>query len=265
MTHLCKICNNEGRENTWVPVPISNFEAIISRKISGGSPKEVSSIREGRIHTETIISSTNYEYGLRKNICYSLQHLEYILTANSQLQLTTVLTFQNYKMFIVVSASVVEGILYHELKNQNLVTKSNLNSLGKTSSQRKFYDRLHTFVTEIFEHVDDHEEEMTFDQMIKKVESKKLLGGDHQIYSDIDALKKLRNKIHIHLARSRHETDYNSFNSKKLDFAKSTLLNVFKVYFNLTSKEIDNSFTFLKLPDNGDSLTIDEAQELGFI
>lgn len=265
MSHLCKTCNKEGRENTWVPKPLSGFECIISRKISGGSPKEVTSIREGKIHTETVTSPTNYEYGLRKNICYSLQHLEYLLESNNQLQLTTVLTFQNYKTFIIVSASIVEGILYHELKNQDLFNKSNLNSLGKTSSQRKFYDKLHTFVTEIFEHVDIHEEEMTFDQMISKVEAKHLLGEDHQIYSDIDTLRKLRNKIHIHLAGTRHETDYNSFNYKKLELAKTTLLNLLSIYFSLTDQEKNTTFSFLSPPEQENMLTLDEAQELGFI
>jgi hypothetical protein len=265
MAHLCKICNREGRENTWVPTPVSNFESILSRKIPGVSPREITSIREGRIHTETIISPTNYEYGLRKNICYSLQHLEYILTANSQLQLTTVLTFQNYKTFVIVSASIVEGILFHELKSKSLHSKNILRSLGKTSSQKKIYDKLHTFVTEIFEHIDAYDEDMTFDQMLSKVESKKLLGENHQIYSDINALRKLRNKIHIHLAGSRQETDYNTFNYRKLDFAKSTLLSVLKIYFSLTPQEVDSTFLFLKPPNNGDNLTIDEAQELGFI
>lgn len=264
MPQLCRICNKKDKGVVWLPTTMNNFEVIISKKISGESPKESTFVAGGKMLTSVTASPRNYEYGLRKNICYSLQYLEYLLATNNQLYLTPVLTFQNYKTFIIVSASVVEGILYHELKIKNLQSKDNWNSLGKTSSQKKVHEKLHQFVTEIFEQVDQHDKSMTFDQIIDKVETKKLLGEtDEKIYCDINALRKLRNKIHIHLTTSRHDTDYNSFNSEKLDFAKNTLLNVLRMYFCLTDEEVQDTFSFL-LPERKD-LTAEEAEGLEFI
>lgn len=264
MTQLCKICNKDGREAPWLPISLTNIESILLRKIPGNSPQDYYPIKNGKIERMTLPTPNSYEYGLRKNICYSLQYLEYLLCTDNQLHLTSVLTFQNYKTFIIVSAGIVEGILYHELKSNGINKKSDLNSLGKTSVQKTLYGKLHTFVTEIFEHSEKlHEEDMTFDQMISIVESKKLLGEDHQIYSDINALRKLRNKIHIHLAKTRHETDYNSFDYKKLYFAKDTLLDVLIKYFSLSKDEVENHFSFLST--NDESLTLEEAQDLGII
>ena len=57
---------------------------------------------------------------------------------------------------------------------------------------------------------------MTFESMIQKVESNKLLGVDHEIYKKLQFLRKLRNRVHLHLMEDEGNTDWTSFN--KSDF-----------------------------------------------
>jgi len=60
--------------------------------------------------------------GLRKNISYSLQHLEFIHRCGEDLNLTSVLWTQNAKTFIIVACSIMEALFFicfdHEVKLQ---------------------------------------------------------------------------------------------------------------------------------------------------
>jgi len=88
----------------------------------------------------------------------------------------------------------------------------------------------------------EKELDMTLDQMINKAESKHLLGKEHEIYGNLNILRKLRNKVHLQLAQSRVDTDYNSFDDQKLKLAKKTLLSIMKDYFELNEVEVNNYF-----------------------
>jgi len=59
-------------------------------------------------------------------------------------------------------------------------------------------------------------EEMSFDVMIRKAESKKILGSDHSIYAKLQYLRGLRNKVHLHVIDEPTDTDWNAFQHRHL-------------------------------------------------
>ena len=63
-------------------------------------------------------------------------------------------------------------------------------------------------------------------RMIKRVEKKKLLGIDGKIYKNLNYLRKLRNKVHIHGVESRFDTDWNAFGDNEFQQSKNVLLAV---------------------------------------
>ena len=52
---------------------------------------------------------------------------------------------------------------------------------------------------------------MNFDAMLKKAENKKILGSDESIYEKLKNLRKLRNRVHLHLIDKPADTDWNAF------------------------------------------------------
>ena len=69
---------------------------------------------------------------------------------------------------------------------------------------------------------------MTFDQLIKKIESKKLFGQNFQIYFKLKPLRQLRNKIHIHDSENSGDTDWYNFNQTEYKLIKEVLFEILK-------------------------------------
>ena len=87
---------------------------------------------------------------------------------------------------------------------------------------------------------------MTFDQMSKKVESKKLLGYSFGFYSKINRLRQLRNKIHIHSSDNSLDTDWYNFSRKEYSLIREVLYSVLiSEIFEYDNKDI---FKFLVIP-----------------
>ncbi len=229
MKLLCNQCNKVDGNSKWLPISIDNYSNIIARKIS--------------------LDERSYRYSLNKNICYNLQYLQYLVECFDQIYLTSVLYTLNVKMFVIVAASIMEAILYHEIIDKNLQNKSIWYLIKKIiSNESKIKEEEIRLETHIFHRSIEKNEEMTFDQMLSKAESKLLLGEDHNIYAKIKILRKLRNKVHLHLTDSRYDNDYANFNFEQLDLAKKTLLDIFEIYFSLSKEEINTTFSFLKIP-----------------
>lgn len=230
MKMLCKKCNLQKDNEKWLPTPVETYSDIVSRKISA--------------------VDTDYRKALNKNICYNLQYLEYISECITQLYFTSSIYTQNVKTFVIVSASIIEGILYHELKSNNFHSKTIWNYIKDIISETKIFEKEIRLETKTFEKLPFEKDlDMTFDQMINKIESKKLLGENHDIYAKINIIRQLRNKVHIHIARSSLESDYNSFDFEKLNLVKKTLHEILNYYFHLTDIENSEIFQYLKAED----------------
>lgn len=230
MKILCKKCNSQADNERWLPTPVDSYEIIVSRKIP--------------------LSDSDYRKALNKNICYNLQYLEYISECTNQLYLTSSLYTQCVKTFVIVAASIIEGILYHELKSNGLNSKSFWNYIKDVISETKIFDRDIRMETKTFEKLSTEKDlDMTFDQMLNKVEAKKLLGKGHDVYAKINIIRKLRNKIHIHIGKSGFDSDYNSFDFEKLNLAKETLHEILTFYFQLNEDEERDIFKYLVIEE----------------
>lgn len=176
--------------------------------------------------------------GLRKNIVYSFQYLEYldfILSDNNKyLRITEVLKSQIIKTFIITSISIIEGILYH-LLCENPKTKDKWNttewkSIRKTPTNPfNIKSKSFKIENELFVKSDERmEKNVTLDQMIKIVKNKKLLGDNSKLYGELKELKNLRNRVHPYLAKTGWETDYMQFNMEDIQKAKNTIRDTLK-------------------------------------
>lgn len=73
--------------------------------------------------------------------------------------------------------------------------------------------------------------EIKFQWLLKKVESKNIYPAlEHDNFAKIKGLQRLRNKLHLHLANSPEQSDYNSFSVTDINFANDVLLNVLDHY-----------------------------------
>ena len=162
---------------------------------------------------------------IRKNIAYNLQYIEFLNQIIIDIKLTEVLWTQNVKSFVIYGASVVEAIFNFLILSSNQGKKINYKTISSFESNEYILDskKYKNDIT-ILEKVDiPINTQMTFDQMAKKVESKKLLGENFTNYSRIKPLRQLRNKIHIHDADHSDDTDYYNFNYSEFTLIKEVL------------------------------------------
>ena len=226
-----------------------------------------------------------YHEALTSNICYNLQYLEsldFLLSNKNQyLKLTTVLQKQTIKTIVITTTGIIEGILYYlivtrgepastdwklvmkiqntkrhtsgkeyMIKNELLVRENDEweSVMGVISGTKKHSNGKHYKIeSEIFVKLENAiQTEMSLDQMIKKARSKKLLGEDGEIYDDIDKLRKSRNKVHIRIIEERSDTDWKSFDEKRLILSKKVLSNVLKEVGIFTDDQLSQqAFSYL--------------------
>ena len=227
MKCLCRKCAQEEGNEFWNPCSIEKYGEIITRKISR--------------------YSKDYKYALYKNVCYNLQCLEMFTKILDECALTSVLSQQLYKLFVIISASIIEGIFYHELKKKNLISKQKGEKIKIFEGSKKISDKNTIFeINAYIKTGNERETELTFDQMLGIIEAQHIMGSDVELYKKANYLRKIRNKIHLHLARNSMDTDYNSVGKDQYEVARKTLFGVFKSYFSLSKNEIDETFCWLK-------------------
>ena len=164
------------------------------------------------------------------NIAYNLQYLEflnYLLTEKEKNLHATVLS-QTQKTFIITGMSVIEAILWYVLRKNGMKKTDEWEEVKKLSPhQFKEGETEFLMQTTILKKRDEPiEVEMPLDSMIKRVESKKLLGVDHQVYRNLNYLRQLRNKVHIHAVQNDQDTDWYLFDSREFKLMKKVLLSV---------------------------------------
>lgn len=148
---------------------------------------------------------------IRKNIAYNLQYLEYIEQTLEELSLSTVLTKQTYKSYIIVAIGVVESLLYF----------LNTAAGGK---------------------------EKNFSEILKRLKPTAFFRTDKQLYDDLQRFRKLRNKVHLHEFRDDLTTDYASFGDGEFNQMRKTLYKLVKKGKLGLPDEMLDSFGFLNRP-----------------
>jgi hypothetical protein len=198
----------KGSKETWYPAPIHYLEG----------------------HLCVLIKPNNYfqenqTKPLKKNIAYSLQYVEFLDQLLKDVKLSSVLETQNIKSFVVYGASIIEALFYYIVISNGQGAQTEWKSSKKLKSNQyevkgdRFYNE-----TELLIKVSPPIMiEMKFDQMCKKVESKKLIGDVGGLYTEISRIRKLRNRIHIQGIEHSTDTDWWTFNKDEFQLMRRVL------------------------------------------
>lgn len=164
-------------------------------------------------------------HGQLSNIAYNLQYLEFLDHQVHHNYLHASVGTITHKMIVVTGMSIVESVLFGTLSKLGLVGVNEWVPIHKDIGRTQSVDGMLLRIITITEQKLDVPipKSLTLDQMVKKVEKRKLIGLDQQSFSDLSRLRKLRNKIHIHDVPSRQDTDWNSFGLKESNLIKSVL------------------------------------------
>ncbi|PKB43616.1 hypothetical protein AX016_1820 [Cellulophaga sp. RHA19] len=195
-----------GHEERWYPIPIHKIKNHFSKYVID----------------EELCPDSKY---IIANISYNIQYIQYLRKTLNELNLSEVLQIQTIKSFIVISTSIIEAIFYLICCNENLRKKiiwKEFKTIGK--SEFLLDGKKLKSETKLFEkNADSGFESLTFDQMIKKIETKKILKQENQFFKDLNHLRKLRNKIHLQETKTIGKTDYNSFWRPEYNLSKKNL------------------------------------------
>ena len=220
-----------SEKDTWYPNSISILENYLSSLIKPNDYFDISKCK-----------------GIRKNLAYNLQYIEFLDRVIKDVKLSSVLYTQNFKIFLIVGSSIIESIFHYLVVSNGHAKTTNLKEVESYES-RDYIIGSKTFKnkTQIYLKLNiPINVEMTFDQMSKKVESKKLLGDSFGFYSKINPLRQLRNKIHIHSSDNALDTDWYNFSRKEYSLIREVLYSVLiSEIFEYDHKDI---FKFLDIP-----------------
>lgn len=181
------------------------------------------SINSLEIHLTCLIKENKFlphskVYPLRKNIAYSFQYIEFLNKIRTEIYMTDVLFTQNIKSILVHGTTVIEAIFYYLIEANGFANETNWIEIKRSKTPEYEFKgvNIKNEVIVFEKTTNPIKTLMSFDQMSKKVESKILLGKNYKYYRRISALRKLRNKIHIHDTEHNFDTDWNNFNYKEL-------------------------------------------------
>lgn len=153
------------------------------------------------------------------NIAYALQYIDHLLGTLADPDLRPTIHSQTCKSVVLAGMGIVEAILWYLVKAAGQANASNWREvekqLGKPFARFGTTMRIDTLVLEQVSPPDP--EEMTLDTLIKKVQSKKLLGlADDNVYATLKYLRQLRNRIHIHDVDTDDDTDWYKFTGREV-------------------------------------------------
>lgn len=125
--------------------------------------------------------------GLLNNICYNLQYLEFLEKEFTELEVSSVIDVMLVKSYVLTTGSIIEGLF------GNLIQQRGWTLSPETRKERSIPPK--SFVEKI----------AIIEEQCRKNNS------DASVLSDIDKLRKLRNRIHLQTSKSITDHDYNAF------------------------------------------------------
>lgn len=224
-------------EGFWCPNGVDDFRSLLRR----GMPKE-KVIRHDRAFVT--------------NIAYNFQYLEFLNHLLTENQLHVIVRQQTQKTFVITGMSIIEAILWYVLRKAGMQKMENWDEIQKLETPSFMNGASkHRIINTIIKKRDKPVEvEMSLDAMIKKVESKKLLGLSHEVYGKLKHLRKLRNRVHIHTVAFDHDTDWYKFSDKEVRLMKKVLHSVLSSELFKPEKEHKYLLEHLKVEESADQL-----------
>lgn len=183
----------KGEDGNWLPTSIDRLDSLLSNRIFGGGYGHI--------------------YALRRNIAYNLQHVQYLEQTIIDLKLTTVLLTQTWKTQIIVGCGIVESLLHYLIMvsgNQASIDWEVTQEF--TGVNKKINNKMYRVDSVIKEKRENPKPvPMTFDAMLKKAESKRLIGNAQALYGKLKRLRPLRNRVHLQEIAQPVDHDFNAF------------------------------------------------------
>ncbi|HIF9392171.1 TPA: hypothetical protein ACX6SB_000035 [Photobacterium damselae] len=213
--------------NKFVPVRVQHYHDYLQR----GLPGKV---------------FIKYRRAYIRNICYSLQYMEYLKKTLHEIPYPLVEN-QLTKTFIITGCSAIESILWMLLKGNNINRKMQWLELQRRETNR-FVDEGKEFKFEVahYRKLDEPADvEMKFVDMCKVAEKSKVLGVNSDVYAKLNRLRKLRNRIHIHAVQHDRDNDFWVFSAEDLALMESVLAAVLKSTIFEPHPNYDNIFYWL--------------------
>ncbi|WEJ99483.1 MAG: hypothetical protein P0Y59_21635 [Candidatus Sphingomonas phytovorans] len=177
------------------------------------------------------------------NIAFALQYLDHLLQTIAAPDVRITIHSQTCKSIVMCGMGIVEAILWFGVKKAG---QANTSSWQESSKQTgtpfdRFGKRLRIDSILMEEVSPPQHEEMTLDTLIKKVESRGLLGlSDHRVYGTLKALRQLRNRVHIHDVGTADDTDWYKFTGREVVMLLNCLNAIFSTnLFNPEPHHID--------------------------
>jgi len=172
-------------------------------------------------------NNTANKYQIKSNFAYNMQYLEFIQKQIEELCLSSVISTMCYKTYIIIGMSIIEMLFSSFLKATKNWKYTDLELISSTKSNfQKHEDKNLKTEVFIYKKIPKKEDFMNFDAMIKKIETKKLLPIEHEIYPALKKLKKLRNRIHLQECEHSTDHDYNNFDQRAYKLMKSILYQI---------------------------------------
>jgi hypothetical protein len=172
----------------WHPTPVSCFESDLTGGSFQGMSKE-----------------------LKKNIAYSLQYLQYIQLQFDEVHLHDIVATHLLKTYIITAMGIIEGVFFHLVKFKGFQKKDDWGIQGK-SVHTNIFEEAGTekkYVITVESKLKSPQNvQMDFEYLINKVQEKKLLSLNYKAFPHLKALKRLRNKVHLHVVKHENDTDY---------------------------------------------------------
>ncbi|MCI4567212.1 hypothetical protein [Lysobacter sp. CFH 32150] len=184
----------KGEAGSWLPVSIDRLDALLIKEIYHGR-------------------GYDNAYALRRNIAYSLQHVQYLEQTITDLKLTNVLTTQTWKAETIVGCGIIESLLHFLIVATGNRTTADWETKQEFTGANKVIEGKTYRIDSVVKQKLDTPAPvpMTFDTMLKKAESKKLLGPDHSVYAKLKRLRPLRNRVHLQEITQHVDHDFNAF------------------------------------------------------
>ena len=172
------------------------------------------------------------------NIAYALQYIDHLLATLDDSALRKTIHSQTCKSIVLAGMGVVEALLWYVVKKAGHANSSNWRECFKQAGTpvSRFGTKLRIDTILLEEVNPPIAEEMTLDTLMKKVESRKLLGiSDSKVYGTLKSLRQLRNRIHIHDVETTDDTDWYKFTGREVVMLLNSLNAIFAT--NLFSPE----------------------------
>ena len=187
----------------WQPTKVTQFEQALSTSAVDNMKKEI-----------------------KKNISYSLQYLHFLQVQINELNLTSVIYTQIFKSYVIVSCGIIECLFHYLLKEKGLYKKEEWLDLIEKKYSSAFIqhgEELRYLIVMQKKVQCPVDTSMDFNEMINKIEHKKLLNSDHGSFTFLRELRKLRNRVLLQVVNSLTDTDYFSFSKEDYVLASNLL------------------------------------------